>query len=495
MKQGGAVPSKPLMVGRSRRWLALVAMLLAAAMDLIDTTIVNVAIPAIRGELGATAATAEWIVAGYALLFGIGLITGGRLGDAFGRRRVFLIGVSGFMVASLGCGLAPTAAVLVIGRLAQGALAAVMVPQILTVIQVNFSAAERSKAYAAYGACAGIATVSGPVVGGALVQADLFGLGWRPIFLINIVLGLIALACVAAWLPESRVEGGHRFDLPGMALLAAALGLLLYPLVEGPQQGWPRWGFVLMAAAVVMFAVFAGQQRHRHRRGGWPLVRLGLFTQRGFTGGVVTQLALYAGVTGFFLVLALTLESGYGFTALHAGLTFLPFSIGIAASSGASGQLAPKLGRRLTTIGVLVMAAGMSGLLLAVHLAGPQPGTWPLVPGLVVAGLGMGLVAPTLVDVSLAGVHRHDAGSASGVITTAGQLGGAIGVAVIGAVFFGALPHRGLSRAGDYSTAFAAALAYEIGVFFLAALLMLILPKTTPTVAETTPADRTIPTA
>lgn len=467
----------------SRRWLALVAMLLAAAMDLIDTTIVNVAIPSIQRELGGEAAALEWMVAGYALAFGVMLITGGRLGDAFGRRRVFLLGVGAFMAASLLSGLAPTPGVLILGRVIQGLAAAVMVPQILTVIQVNFAPAERRKAYAAYSACAAIATVSGPLVGGALVQADLFGLGWRPIFLVNVILGLVALLATAAWLPESRVEHTGGFDLAGVGLLVVALLLLLYPLVQGPQLGWPVWVFGLLAVAVAMLVVFAVHQHWQQRRGRWPLVTLSLFGQRGFIGGVVTQLALYAGITGFFLVLALTLQFGFGFSALHTGLTFLPFSLGIALSSGVSGQLAPKLGRRLTVIGALVMAAGMTVLLLTVEGLGTHPGTWELVPGLVLAGLGMGLVAPTLVDVALTDVHSRYAGSASGVVTTSGQLGGAIGVALAGAIFFSALPrHQGpaTSAAGSYSGAFAAALCYEIGIFLLTALLMLLLPKRLP---------------
>lgn len=482
----GSVGASSAVVG-SRRWLALVAMLLAAAMDLIDTTVINVAIPSIRHELGAGAAAAEWMVAGYALTFGIGLITGGRAGDAFGRRRVFLLGVGGFMAASLVCGLAPNPQVLITGRLVQGLMAAVMVPQILTVIQVSFAPGERSKAYAAYGACAAIATVSGPLVGGALVQADLFGLGWRPIFLINLVLGLVAIVATVLWLPESRAHSGQRFDLPGVLLLGLALLLLLYPLIEGPQLRWPVWEFGLMTAAVIMFFVFALYQGRRQRRGRGPLVALGLFRQRAFTGGVLSQLALFAGVTGFFLVLALTLQSGFGFSALHTGLTFLPFSIGIAVSSGISGALAPQWGRRLTIAGVLVMAAGMAILLVALHVAALTPGTWVLVPGLVIAGLGMGLVAPTLVDVCLAGVHQHDAGSASGVVTTAGQLGGSIGVAFIGAIFFSTVPPASTAtdRAGAYAAAFSAALYYEIGVFILAALLMLLLPKTTASPGHT----------
>jgi MFS family permease len=359
-------------------------------------------------------------------------------------------------------------------------MAALLVPQILTVIQVTFNAAERSKAYAAYGACAAVATVSGPLLGGVLVQADLFGLGWRPIFLVNVVLGSVALACVATWLPESRAEDGLRLDLPGVLLLTAALALVLYPLTRAAQGGHTAQGghaahgggvdLALVALGVVMLAVFAVHQRRRRR----PLIPLEMFGQRALTGGVATQFALYAGVTGFFLVLALTVETGYGFSPLHAGLTFLPFSACIAVASGAAGGLASRLGRRLTTTGVAAMAAGMAGVLAAVRLAGPVPGTWPLAPGLALAGVGMGLVAPTLVDVTLVHVRPSDAGAASGIITTAGQLGGAFGVAAIGAVFFHAL--SGARSASAYNTAFTDAVIYEIGVFVFAALLTFLLP-------------------
>lgn len=460
-----------------RRWAALTVMLLAAAMDLIDVTIVNVAVPAIQADLGATPAQIEWTIAAYALAFGVLLITGGRLGDAFGRRRLFLLGVAGFTAASAACGLAPSPELLIAARAVQGACAALMVPQILTVIQVSFTPAERPKAYALYGASIAIATVSGPVLGGALVQADLFDLSWRPIFLINVPIGVLALAATAVLLGESRATTGARLDLGGVTLLSAALVLLLYPLIQGPQQDWPGWVFALMGASLVVFALFVAQQRSRSQHGRTPLVPLRLFSHRGFTGGLVTQLTLFAAIVGFFLVLAIFLQAGLGFSALHAGLTFLPFSLGIALASGAAGPLAPKLGRKLTATGSVVMAAGMAGLLLAVTIAGVQTSTWALLPGLLIAGVGMGLVAPTLIDVALTRVDRVDAGAASGVVTTAGQLGGAIGVALIGVVFFGALPDTVASNpAAEYLTAFRAALWYEIGVLLLTAVLMALLP-------------------
>lgn len=460
-----------------RRWAALAVMLLAAAMDLIDVTIVNVAVPAIQADLGGSPAQVEWVIAAYALAFGVLLITGGRLGDAFGRRRVFLLGVAGFTAASALCGLAPSPELLIAARAVQGGCAALMVPQILTIIQISFTTAERPKAYALYGATIAIATVSGPLLGGVLVQADLFDLSWRPIFLINMPIGVLALAATTVLLRESRAAASARLDLGGVALLSAALLLVLYPLIQGPQQDWPGWAFGLMGASLPVLAMFVVQQRAQDRRGYTPLVPMRLFSHRGFTGGLVTQLTLFAAVVGFFLVLAIFLQAGLGFSALHAGLTFLPFSLGIALASGAAGPLAPRLGRRLTTIGSLIMATGMAGLLLAVTLAGAQTNTWSLLPGLVIAGVGMGLVAPTLIDVALTQVDRDDAGAASGVVTAAGQLGGAIGVALIGVVFFGTLPDTASSDpAPGYLAAFRAALWYEIGALLLTAALMVLLP-------------------
>lgn len=459
-----------------RVWWALVAMLAAAAMDLIDTTIVNVAAPAIRDELAASTAQIEWTVASYALAFGVGLITGARVGDRYGRRPVFLAGIAGFVAASLACGLAPNPSVLVVARVLQGLAAAVMIPQILTVIQVNIPAAQRSKAYAGYGATAAIGTVSGPLIGGLLISADLFGLGWRPIFLINVPIGLAALAVAYATLPDSRSPRAERLDLTGMALLAAALLLVLFPLVEGPQLGWPAWTLGLLAAAAPTLAAFLAHQQRRETRDRAPLVALSLFTQRGFTGGVLAQVALYAAVTGFFLVLALTLQAGQGFSALRTGLTFVAWSVGIAIASAFSGGLAPRLGRRLTITGAVTMAIGMAALLLAVATAGEQISPWALAPGLLIAGLGMGAVAPTLVDVSLREVDTHDAGSASGIVATAGQLGGALGVASLGALFFSTLADNPSNP--DYTTALTVALYYEIAVLFLAALAMLLIPST-----------------
>jgi EmrB/QacA subfamily drug resistance transporter len=446
-------------------------LLLAAVMDLLDVSIVNIALPTIRDDLDASGAALEWTIAGYTLAFALGLITGGRLGDVYGRRRMFLLGVGGFTAASLLCGLAWSSEVLIAARVAQGVMAALMMPQILSTIQVTFPAEERPKAYGMYGAFVGIAAVSGPLLGGLLVQADVFGLGWRTIFLINLPIGLFTLAAAWALVPETREEHPPRLDLTGVALVSGALLLLLYPLVQGHDAGWPAWTFVSLAASLPVLVLFAFQQGRKARRGGSPLVPPSLFRERAFTGGVIAALTFFSGVVSFFLVLTLTLQLGLDFSPLHTALTFVPWSLALAAAAGASVQLAPRLGRRLTTAGALLMAAAMAAVLVTVDHFGEDVTSWWLAPSLALGGVAMGMVAPTLVDVTLAGVPGRDAGSASGILNSALQLGGAIGVALIGVIYFDAVASEGFVEALRDSLWFA------VAVYLLSALAMLLLPK------------------
>ena len=422
-----------------RRWLTLVVLLLAAFMNLLDISIVNIAIPSIQRDLHATYADVQWALAGYTLAYALVLITGGRLGDTFGRKRLFLIGVAGFTLMSALCGAAQSPAMLISSRVAQGVFGAIMIPQVLSVIQVIFPAGERIKALAAFGVTAGLGTVSGPLLGGLLTQHNLFGLGWRPIFLINVPVGILAIAGSAVLIRESRAPRPPRFDPVGVALISAALLLLLYPLVQGRQLGWPAWTFAAMAASVPILAVFVAYERRKDRRDGSPLVQLGLFRQRAFAVGISIAVTFFLGITSFALILTLFLQIGLGFAPLHAGLTFLPFSGGVLIASGAAARLAPKFGRGVTMTGALIMVAGMTGLIATVHHFGGAVTTWDMVPALVVAGLGMGTVLAPLADILLSGVQPQDAGSASGIFNTSLQLGASIGVAVIGVIFFGLL--------------------------------------------------------
>jgi EmrB/QacA subfamily drug resistance transporter len=434
-----------------RRWLTLVILLLAGFMNLLDVSIVNIAIPSIQRDLQASYADVQWALAGYTLAYALVLITGGRLGDTFGRKRLFLIGVAGFTIMSALCGAATSPGMLIGCRVAQGAMGAIMVPQVLAVIQVIFPPRERIKALAGFGVTAGLGTVSGPLLGGLLIQHNLFGLGWRTIFLINVPVGVIAFAASAILVRESRAANPPRLDPAGVGLISAALLLLLYPLVEGRQLGWPVWTYVSMALSLPVLAVFVWYERRKGRRDGSPLVPLSLFSDRAFSAGMGVAVTFFLGIASFALVLTLFLQLGLGFSPLHAGLTFLPFSAGVLLSSGAAARLAPRFGRGVTMAGALVIAAGMTGLIVTLHHYGAAVSTWDLVPGLVAAGLGLGAVIAPLADIVLARVPHRDAGSASGVFNTGLQVGNSIGIAVIGVIFFGLLG----SQSGPAATAVA----------------------------------------
>ena len=441
-----------------RRWLTLAVLLLAAFMNLLDISIVNIAIPSIQRNLHAGYADVQWALAGYTLAYALVLITGGRLGDTFGRRRLFLIGVTGFTVMSALCGAAQTPGMLIASRVAQGVFGAIMIPQVLAVIQVIFPSAERIKALAAFGVTAGLGTVSGPLLGGLLTQHNLLGLDWRPIFLINVPVGIAAAAASAVLVRESRAPQPPRLDPGGVALISAALLLLLFPLVQGRQLGWPLWTFVAMAGSVPVFAAFVAYERRKDRRDGSPLVQMRLFRSRAFAVGIMIAVTFFLGVTSFALILTLFLQTGLGFGPLHAGLTFLPFSGGVLVASAAAAGLAPRFGRGVTMAGALVMAGGMAYLIATVHHYGGAVTTTEMIPALVVAGLGMGTVLAPLADILLSGVRTQDAGSASGLFNTSLQLGASIGVAVIGVLFFGFLGSQSAPAAATVAPALHAGL-------------------------------------
>jgi EmrB/QacA subfamily drug resistance transporter len=434
-----APPPAPGEQADPRRWLTLTVLLLAAFMNLLDVSIVNIAIPSIQRNLHASYADVQWTLAGYTLAYALVLITGGRLGDIFGRKRLFLIGVTGFTIMSALCGAAQSPGMLIACRIAQGAMGAIMVPQVLAVIQIIFPPAERIKALAGFGVTAGLGTISGPLLGGLLIQHNLFGLGWRTIFLINVPVGILAVTASAVLVRESRAPRPPKLDPVGVGLISMALLLLLYPLVEGRQLGWPGWTFVSMAASAPVFALFAWYEQVKARRDRSPLVPLRLFDERGFSVGMAIAVTFFLGIASFALVFTLFLQLGLGFTPLHAGLTFLPFSVGVLLSSAAAARLAPRFGRGVTMAGALVIAGGMAVLIADIHHYGAAVTTWDLVPGLVAAGLGLGAVIAPLADIVLARVPKQDAGAASGVFNTGLQLGNSIGIAVIGVIFFGML--------------------------------------------------------
>ncbi|MGA9747315.1 MAG: DHA2 family efflux MFS transporter permease subunit [Nocardioides sp.] len=428
-------------------------LLFASFMDLMDATIVNVALPSVQTGLSADASQLEWVVSGYLLAFAALLITGGRLGDIWGRRRVFLVGVVGFTLASLLAGLAGSATELVAFRVAQGAFAGVMVPQVLAIVQALFAPRERAAVYGIAGAVTGLAAVAGPVVGGALVTGDVLGSGWRSVFMINVPIGLLLVLGTVAFIPESRSSRRLRLDVTGVVLVMSGVLALAYPLIEGRQLGWPEWTVGLILASPVLLVVFVLQQRRRTHADQAPLLPTRLFADRGFTAGLVTQLFFQVSVASFFLILTIYLQSGLGFSAWEAGLTILPFSLGAILGSGVAVPLTSKLGRLLVLVGALLQGAGMTWSVAAVAGQGDTLVIGDLILPLGVAGAGLGLLVVPLLDVALATVPVDDSGAASGALSTFQQVGAALGIAAVGVVFFGIVEGAGTMREAFTSAA------------------------------------------
>jgi EmrB/QacA subfamily drug resistance transporter len=455
-------------LGHPRRWLILALILAVECMDLLDGTIVNVAAPSIRADLGASLSALQWVAGGYALTFAIGLVTGGRLGDIFGRRRLFLIGLAGFTGASALCGAAGSPEVLIGLRLVQGAFAAIMIPQGFGILRQAFPPDEIQKAFGLFGPVIGLSAVLGPIIGGALTDGDLFGLGWRAIFLVNVPIGMIALAGSLRLLPESRADERPTLDLGGAALVTLAMGLLVYPLIQGREAGWPAWTFISMSASAIALLAFVLLERRRERDGVSPLVTMSLFRKRAFSAGLACALVFFAGMIGLMLTFSLYLQLGQGFSAIHTGLTMVPWSLGTAVGAGlGAGLLGPKFGRRTLHAGLAVMLVGVFGLLL---VADDGASSWAFAVPELLAGIGMGAMLAPLFDFVLAGVDDDEVGSASGVLNAMQQLGGALGIAVIGTVFFS------IAGSTGFLDAFHGALWIEAGVLLVTAGLVGLLP-------------------
>ena len=467
--------------GYPRRWLAAIVMIVGALMDMIDVTIVNVALPTIRYDLHASATQLEWVVSGYMLAFATALIIAGNLGDLIGRKRVFLAGVTVFGLASLAAGLSGTGAELIAARIVQGAAAAAMAPQVLATFRAIFTGAERGKAFSIYGAMLGFASAVGLLLGGVLTAANLFGWSWRAVFFVNIPVAVAALIAGMRFVPETKDAGARRPDLPGAVLLAASLVAIVYPLLEGRTLGWPGWVWLVLAAGVAGLAVLGLLETRRGGvglaagRGGRrtsPLLRTGLFRIPAFAAGLAVQMAFYAGMQGFFLTFALWLQAGEHFSPLKAGLTAIAFSVGSFIGAPVAVPLAQKRGRSVLASGGALMVAGIAGEWLAASHVGVNGSPWPVVPGLVVAGIGLALLVIPLVNVVLAAVPVEVAGGASGLFGTAQQLGGALGVAIFGTVFFGYL------NGHSFEAAIVHTAPYAMGAFGLCAVLCLLLPRT-----------------
>ena len=463
-----------------RRWRALPVILIGSFLAFLDFFIVNIALPAIRADLSASPAQLQFIVAAYGISFGISLITGGRLGDIFGRKRVLLIGISGFTITSALCGLSPTPESLIACRVVQAICAAIVTPQVLAIIRVEFAASERPIAIGLYGASMGLASITAQLLGGLLVSLNLFGWSWRLIFLVNIPIGLIAIALVSRMIRESRGSNSATLDLVGVALASFGLFLLIYPIVEGRESGWPGWSLAMLATMVPVLVGFVLYERHVIRRGRTPLIALHLFRIGALRLGLVVSVVFFSTAGVFFVVLTVFLQAGLGLSAFRAGLMFLPFVIGFSASSTVSGPIANRIGPRIVNLGSFLMALGLLGIIALARISATTAGSGTvnlqlLVPIFFVYGLGQGLGQPALINTVIggAGVTGEDAGSAVGLFLTTAQSAIALGVAAIGDVFFSWLSET--PTTATYLNALTASLACNfvlmVATFFLALLL------------------------
>jgi EmrB/QacA subfamily drug resistance transporter len=451
-----AVLAKRTVTAQTNRWAALPVLLAGTFMIVLDFFIVNVAMPAMQADLHASTAAIEWVVAGYGLTFAVLLITAGRLGDQFGRRKLFGVGLALFTIASLECGIAWSPEILVAARLVQGVAAALMSPQVLAIIGIVFAGEDRIKALSIYGLVLGLAAVSGQLIGGVLIDADVLGLGWRSCFLINLPIGIVALALLTRSVPESRAEHAKRLDVTGTVLVTLALTDIVLPLVEGRQHGWPLWTWLCLGAAPITLAVLV---RHL-RRAANPLIDLAMFEDRAVSAGLFTQLFFWSGQAAFFLVFALYLQLGRGLDALQSGLVFTILAASYLVASAKAPALTARHGRRLVAAGGLALAAGHTALALTV---GDALGA--LVPGLLLVGAGMGLcITPlTTTVMSVATTHPQHAAGASGALNTVQQVGNALGVAITGVLFFGAAD-QGYAHAFQVSVLQLAALGILVAV-------------------------------
>ncbi|MCX5060555.1 MFS transporter [Streptomyces sp. NBC_00452] len=431
----------PALRTRTRtRWAVLAVVLAADVLDLLDATITNIAAPTITRDLGGGASLVQWLGASYALALGVLLVPGGRLGDRFGRRRLFLIGLAGFVATSVACGLAPTPAFLVVARLTQGAFGALLVPQGFGILGATWPREEIGKAFSLFGPVMGLSAVGGPILAGFLVDADVAGLGWRPMFLINLLLGSAALLAAARLLPRDTGDPSVSVDIPGSALLAGAMLGLLGGLIDGSATGWTSRPLALLLLGLALFAAFC----HRQRTAADPLIRPSLLRNRGFTSGLILGILAFAAVAGLLYVVSLYFQQGLGRSPAGTALGLIPLSAGIVVASIACYRLIHTYGRLLVVAGLLIILAGC-GYLAALACGAAAPGSWALVPPLLLIGLGMGTCFGTVYDVTIGDIAPEEAGSASGSLNAVQQLANAIGAAAVTTVYFkaadGGEPH------------------------------------------------------
>lgn len=452
--------------------LGLFTVLLAAALPLVDFFIVNVALPTIGADLSASESVLELVVSGYGLAYAVLLVLGGRLGDLFGRRRLFLGGMAAFGLTSLACGLAPTAWTLVAARVAQGAASAAMLPQVLATIQAATAGPRRARAMGLYGATAGLSMVAGQILGGVLVAADIAGTGWRSVFLVNVPVVLVGLLLAARAIPETRAQRPEPVDGPGTLLLAASLLALLAPLTEGRSAGWPLWTWLSLAAFPFVAAAFYAVERRADRLGRTPLVPPSLFRLVSLRRGLVMILPFSIGFSGFMFVIAVALQQGAGLGPVQAGLALAPLAVTFFFTSLAGPRLIARYGTRVVTAGSLLQALGVGLIALAAWRSWPDLGVVALLPGGAIAGVGQALQLPVIFRIVLSEVPSARAGVGSGVMTTTQQSALALGVATLGTLFLSLTPGLGMRNA------LVTTLLVQLAAIAATGLLSLRLPRT-----------------
>ena len=453
------------------RWLILGIVLAAEIMDLLDSTIVNVAGPSLKEKLGASPSALQWVIGGYTLTLGAGLVLGGRLADRYSRRNIFLLGLASFTVTSLLCAIATNIESLIAFRLIQGFAGALVLPHIIGFIRDVFPPEELGKAFAIFGPVFGLGGILGPIIGGFIIDGNIASTGWRAVFLVNIPIGIVNFALAWKYLPKHSSDHSIKIDLLGSLLIIVASGLLLLPLIQGQEAGWPLWTFVSLGVSLVGFGVFTLQQRWVISRKRTPLVDPDIFKARTYNLGLAGIFTFFAGFTGVYLIITLFLQIGEGYSARGAGIANIAIALGTAMGGALSGAvLADKFGTRVLQLGAAAQIAG--ALLLFFSLPDMQSfNFWHIAPGMFVSGFGTGLVVAALFDAILLAIKDELVGSASGVLSAVQSIASSVGVALFGTIFFNKV------ASGSIDIGFRHALLLQIGLVTIFLVITFALPK------------------
>lgn len=478
-RHSGAVAASPRAIARSGGLhpLGVFILLAGAFLPIMDFFITNVALPSIDASLHASASSLELVIAGYGVAYAALLVLGGRLGDRYGRHRLFSFALVGFVMASLACGLAPTVGTLIAARIVQGATAALLVPQVLATFHQTLEGERKARAVALYGATSGIAAVVGQLVGGLLVSADIAGTSWRPIFLVNVPIGVIVLVVATRIVPSTRSHHPVGVDLPGTVLFAATLTALLVPLTEGHSLGWPWWTWAMLAVAVVLGAVTFVVEKRAEQRGEVPLLPPSMLRLPSMSRGLVMVLFFSLGFGAFMFVFALTVQKGLHADALHGGLAILPMALLFFLGSLFAPRLISRFGRAALSIGAVVQLAGLACLVTVLVVKWPNVSLWAMAAPLTLVGAGQSMLFAGLFRSVLADVPTHLGGIGSGVLITLQQSGLALGVATLGTLYLALQPH-------GVSHAFATVEYVQMGIAALLAVGAAALPRFTTTSAK-----------